>query len=115
MKEIKSVVDSQSSRVPVLPEKVDPFLMCLSPEDIRELSPDSCAQQVPSLSHIVVKGRDMMYKLVYDTEEEMGLNKLYYMAASLNHHHFIVPELGHLIHEFKYSQVPYGPLTVLYT
>ena len=33
----------------------------------------SCAQQVPSLSHIIVEGRDMMYKLVYDTEEEMAL------------------------------------------
>ena len=44
----------------------------------------------------------------------MALNKLYlfYMAASLKPHHFIVPELGHLIHEFKYSKVPYGPLTV---
>ena len=73
VKEVKSVVDSQSSRVPVLPEKVDPFCMCLSPEDTRELSPDSCAQQVPSLSHIIVEGRDMMYKLVYDTEEEMAL------------------------------------------
>lgn len=30
----------------------------------------------------------------------------------MNPHHFIVPELGHLIHEFKYSKVPYGPLTV---
>ena len=60
VKEIKSVVDSQSSRVPVLPEKVDPFWMCLSPEDIRGLSPDSCARQVPSLSHIIVEGREMM-------------------------------------------------------
>lgn len=55
VKEVKSVVDSQSSHVPVLPEKVDPFCMCLSPEDTRELSPDSCAQQVPSLSHIIVE------------------------------------------------------------
>ena len=59
----------QSSRVPVLPGKVDPFWMCLSPEDIRELSPDSCARQVPSLSHIIVEGRDMMYKLVYFTSD----------------------------------------------
>lgn len=71
--ERSKVCRRQSSRVPVLPEKVDPFCMCLSPEDTRELSPDSCAQQVPSLSHIIVEGRDMMYKLVYDTVEEMAL------------------------------------------
>jgi len=58
----------------------------------------------------------MMYRLVYDTEEQMALKELllHYRAASasLNPCHFIVPEPGRHIHEFKYFKVHYGPLTV---
>jgi len=55
-----------------------------------------------------------MYKLVYNKGEESALKDLYYRAAStsLNPCHFIVPEPGRGIHEFKYFKVPYGPLTV---
>jgi len=114
VKEIKSVVDSQSDRVPVLPRRVDPFWMCLSRNDVCQLSNKMTAQQVPSLHHIIVDDSDTMYKLVYDKEEESALKDLYYRAAStsLNPCHFIVPEPGRGSHEFKYSKVPYGPLTV---
>ena len=113
VKEIKSVIDIQSDRVPVLPHEVDPFWMCLSQDDIRQLSSKTTAQVVPSFNHIIIDDSDTMYKLVYDKEEESALDRLYYRAAStsLNPCHFIVPEPGRGPHEFKYSKVRYGPLT----
>jgi len=114
VEEIKSVIDIQSDRVPVLPRKVHPFWMCLSQEDVCQLSSKTTAQVVPSFNHIIIDDSDTMYKLVYNKEEESALKDLYYRAAStsLNRCHFIVPEPGPGTHVFKYNKVPLGPLTV---